>query len=70
MQKTIHKKYHVDKTRIGFIRFIFEAHDGIAIPTTLDSRAGLIRLAIPEGQIETADMIVDDLRKDFLFDEV
>lgn len=68
--KTIHKKYKVDKTRIGFIRFIFEAHEGIAIATTLDAETGLIRLAIAPGRVESAQMIVEDLKKDFMFDEV
>lgn len=68
--KTIHKEYLVDKTRIGFIRFIFEGHEGVAIATTLDPRKGHIRLAIAPDRMETAQMIVEDLKKDFLFDEV
>ena len=68
--KTIHKEYFVDKTRIGFIRFIFEGHEGVAIATTLDSKKGHIRLAIAPDRIKTAQLIVDDLKKDFLFNEV
>ena len=66
----IHKEYWVDKTRIGFIKFIFEAHEGVAVATTLDPQKGHIRLAIAPDRIETARMIVEDLSKDFLFDEV
>lgn len=68
--QTIHKKYWVDKTRIGFIRFIFEAYEGVAIATTLDAASGLIRLAIPPGRLETAQKIVHALNKDFKFEEV
>ncbi len=68
--KTIHKEYMVEKSRIGFIRFIFEAHEGLAVPTTLDSKTGHIRLAIIPEQMESVRMIVDDLKKDFKFDEV
>jgi len=68
--KTIHKEYMVDKTRIGFIRFIFEGHEGVAIPTTLDPKKGHIRLAIAPERMETALMIVEDLKKDFMFNEV
>ena len=25
-----YKEYRVDKTKIGFIKFIFEAHEGVA----------------------------------------
>jgi hypothetical protein len=68
--KTILKEYRVDKTRIGFIKFIFEAHDGIAVATTLDSKTGHIRLAIAPQRTESAFRIIEDLKKDFLFDEL
>jgi polyisoprenoid-binding protein YceI len=68
--KLFHKEYRVDKTRIGFIKFIFEAHEGVAVATTLDPKTGHIRLAIAPDRIDTAQRIVEDLRKDFLFDEV
>jgi len=68
--KTIHKEYIVDKTMIGFIRFIFEGHEGVAIATTLDVKKGHIRLAIAPDRMETAQMIVKDLKKDFMFNEV
>lgn len=67
---TVHKEYVVDKTRIGFIRFIFEGHEGVAIATTLDARKGHIRLAIAPDRLESADMIIEDLKKDFTFNEV
>ena len=68
--QTIHKKYWVDKTKIGFIRFIFEAYEGVAIPTTLDAKKGLIRLAIAPDRLASAATIVDALKKDFKFDEI
>ncbi|MBU8911588.1 MAG: DUF4911 domain-containing protein [Desulfobacterales bacterium] len=68
--KTVCKEYMVDKTMIGFIRFIFEGHEGVAIATTLDSQKGHIRLAIAPDRTETAQMIVNDLKKDFMFNEV
>jgi Domain of unknown function (DUF4911) len=68
--KTILKEYRVDKTRIGFIKFIFEAYDGIAVATTLDSKTGHIRLAIAPQRTESAFRIIEDLKKDFLFDEL
>jgi len=68
--KTTHKEYIVDKTMIGFIRFIFEGHEGVAIPTTLDAKKGHIRLAIAPDRMESAQMIIKDLKKDFLFNEI
>ncbi len=66
----LHKEYRVDKTRIGFIKFIFEAHEGMAVATTLDAKTGHIRLAIAPDRLESAQMIVEDLKKDFMFNEV
>lgn len=65
-----YKEYRVDKTKIGFIKFIFEAHEGVAVATTLDPKTGHIRLAIAPDRIETARLIVEDLKKDFMFDEI
>ncbi|MFH2091822.1 MAG: DUF4911 domain-containing protein [Pseudomonadota bacterium] len=67
--QTIHKYYWVDKTKIGFIRFIFEAYEGVAIATTIDVSKGLIRLAIAPERLETATLIIDALSKDFKFHE-
>jgi hypothetical protein len=66
----VRKEYRVDKTKIGFIKFIFEAHEGVAIATTLDPKTGHIVLIIAPDRVETALMIVEDLKKDFMFDEV
>ena len=68
--KTVLKEYMVDKTRIGFIKFIFEAHDGIAVATTIDPKTGHIRLAIAPERTESAFRIIEDLKKDFLFNEL
>jgi len=68
--KMVHKEYRVDKIRIGFIKFIFEAHEGMAVATTLDAKTGHIRLAIAPDRLESAQMIVEDLKKDFMFNEV
>lgn len=65
--KTLHQTYKVDKTRIGFIKFIFEAYEGLAVATTLDPREGIIRLAISPGQEKDVYRVVKDLAKEFEF---
>jgi len=57
----------VDKEKIGFIRFIFEAHEGVAVVTTLDPKTGHILLRIAPDRVETALKVIDDLKKDFKF---
>lgn len=72
--ETHQKEYIVERKRIGFIKFIFEAHEGVAVVTTLDSKPGtdkgrILLSVAPELTCE-ADMIIRDLKKDFMFDEV
>ncbi len=68
--QTLVKEYYVDKTRIGFIRFIFEAYEGVAVVTTLDPKKGHIKLSIAPEQKDTAFMVVEDLKKDFYFEAI
>ncbi len=68
--KTILKEYSVEKNMIGFIKFIFEGHEGVAVATTLDAAKGHIRLAIAPERVKTAQMIISDLQRDFKFNEI
>jgi hypothetical protein len=36
--------------RIGYLRFLLEGYDGLAILTTIDSGNGLVRLAVPRAR--------------------
>ncbi len=65
--KMLHREYRVDRTRIGFIKFIFEAYEGIAVITTLDARTGHVRMAIAPDLAQEAFRIIADLQKDFEF---
>ncbi len=62
------KQYMVDKTRIGFIRFIFEAYEGLAVVTTLDSKTGHIQISMPPDREDEVDQVTDALKKDFYFE--
>ena len=66
--RTLVREFKVEKKKIGFIRFIFEAHEGVATVTTLDAGTGHILLRIPPERLETALKVIDDLKKDFTFD--
>ena len=68
--KTIHKKYIVEKSKISFLKFIFEAYDGVAVITTIDAKKGLIRFAIAPDCIKEADEIIQDLKKDIKIEQV
>ncbi len=68
--ETIQKKYRVDRKMIGFVKFIFEAYEGVAVVSTIDAQKNLIMLSVAPDLIEISDLIVKDLKKDFLFDAV
>ncbi len=67
--QSIYKNYTVEKSRIGFLKFIFEAYEGLAVITTLDAKTGLVRFAIAPGCIEETCTILDDLKKDIIINE-
>ena len=68
--QTVHKMYRVEKNRIGFLKFIFEAYDNLAVLTTLDPAEGLVRLAIAPGCSFEAFAVMEDLKKDIMINEV
>jgi len=68
--QTVHRIYRVEKRKIGFLKFIFEAYDNLAVITTLDANDGLVRLAIAPGCLLEAVAVMDDLKKDIMINEV
>jgi hypothetical protein len=64
--KTLKKHYRVDRRQIAFIKFILEAHDGIAVQETVDPVKGIIKLHIAPGCGEQVAEILRDLQKDIL----
>ena len=71
---TVHKKYIVENSKISFLKFIFEAYDGVAVITSLDRKIdaekGLIRFAIAPDYIKEADEIIQYLKKDIKIEQV
>ena len=63
------KKYlRVDRRHIGFMKFIFEAYDGIANLTTIDAERGVISINIPDGCMVKVDNLLEILGRDFLIE--
>lgn len=61
--KTIQRIFRLDRSEIAFVKFIFEAYDGVANLTTLDRQMGIVRFNIAPGCDELALNIIEDLRK-------
>jgi len=64
--KTTKQYYRVDRSKIAFIKFIFEAYDGIAGMRTTDPVKGIIKLHIVPGCEEQVDRVLQDLKKEIL----
>ncbi|MEJ2220412.1 MAG: DUF4911 domain-containing protein [Desulfobacterales bacterium] len=64
--KTTIQYYRVDRRQIAFIKFIFEAYDGIAGIRTTDPVKGIIKLHIAPGCQEQVEQVLRDLKKEIL----
>ena len=53
--------YRVDPYEIHYLKFILEAYEGLATLTTLDSRTGLIQLAVPPGRRDSLESLLEAL---------
>ena len=49
---------------MAFVKFVFEAYDGIAMMTAEDAAAGRFFFVIPPGCEEDVETVLSDLRKD------
>ena len=63
------KRYlRVDRRHIGFMKFIFEAYEGIANLTTIDPNLGIILINIPDGCEDTVTNLLEILGRDILIE--
>jgi Domain of unknown function (DUF4911) len=67
--ETIRKIIRVDRREIGFLKFILEAYDGIAVMTTIDARQGIVLLRIAPGCEKEVEAVLRDLGRDILIDD-
>jgi hypothetical protein len=68
--ETSRKYYRVDRSQIAYLRFIFEAYDGIAVVRTLDAQKGIVVLHIAPGCEADVEFVLHDLGKLIMIEEV
>jgi hypothetical protein len=66
--ETIKQYYRVDRRDIAFLRFIFEAYEGLAMIETLNPESGVIVFYIAPGCESEVDMILRDLKGDIMME--
>ena len=67
---TLEKIFRIDRREIAYLRFIFEAYDGLAVVTTIDSQSGIVALHISPGCEAEVERILEDLGKDMMIEPV
>ena len=66
--KTISKYFRVDRREICYLRYIFEAYDGIATLTTIDPISGSVVLNISPGCENDVEMLLQELKKEIMIE--
>ena len=64
--QTIQQHYRVDRSKIAFLKFIFEAYDGIATIETIEPQEGIILFYIAPGCEQQFQDLLQDLAKQIL----
>lgn len=60
--QTTQKLFRIERSEIAFVKYVFEAYDGIANLTTLDQQLGIVRLTIAPGCERLALNVMKDLQ--------
>ena len=68
--KTVKRFLRVERREIAFLKFIFEAYDGLAVIETLDAQAGKLVFHIAPGCEPDVEMILKSLEKDILMEPI
>ena len=55
---------------MGFVKFIFEAYDGIAVVETIDRSRSMIKLHVAPGCETDVDDLIRALKKDIAIEPV
>ena len=53
--------FKVNHRDMVYLKFILEAYEGMNVMSTVDNRAGIIRIAIMPGFVEDMDALLDNL---------
>ena len=70
IRETRVRTFRVDRKNIWYLHFIIEAYDGVATVSTVDSREGHVRVSIPSGRNDEAEMLLRALAREMSLEEV
>ncbi len=68
--ETTIRTFRVNRKDIWYLHFIFEAYDGVATVSTIDSREGIVILRIPSSRVEEAQQLLGALCQEISLEEL
>jgi hypothetical protein len=66
---TIVRTFRVSRKDIWYLHFIFEAYDGVATVSTVDSREGIVEICIPARRDEEAALLLQAIGREIPLEE-
>ena len=61
--------YRVSRKDLVFLKFILEAYEGMSTMSTVDNRAGIVRISIPDGFVADVKGLLESLSGQFLLEQ-
>ncbi len=58
-RKSTVRFYRIRPEEIHYLTFIIEAYEGLAVVSTIDRKAGIIKLEISPGQEDIIDLLIE-----------
>ncbi len=68
--KTTSLLFRIERSQIGFVKFIIEAYEGVAVVSTLNASEGLVRLSVAPGCRRIVEDIMADLAESVFMEQV
>ncbi len=68
--QTISLFFRVERSQIGYLKFIIEAYEGVAVVSTLDAVRGLVKLSVAPGCLGIVEEIMADLAGSIFMERV
>lgn len=68
--ETVKRYYRIDRKEISFLRYLFEAHENLAVVTTVDIASGVIRLSIAPDCVQEVEEILANLPGDVMLEPI
>lgn len=67
---TFVRTFRVIRKDIWYLHFIFEAYDGVATVSTVNSREGIVEICIPSNRDEEVDLLLRAIGQEIPLDEL